>query len=215
MKCRMRCLNSLLAVLLFAGPAFAQEAPPAPVEKQEFPLLSLIRVPNVRQSSDYTACVAALQSMLAYYGLDTREDELARELKAVPAGGAVTAEVQKAALARGLKAERRVGVSLDELKKTLDERKPALLLIQAWSDKKPADYAKDWEDGHCVVAVGYDKLNLYLMDPSVIGRYAYIPLEEFLPRWHDMDGEEKAEHLMLPVYGLAPRYQPEEPVRTE
>ena len=211
----MRSLTVLFLAVCMAAPLSAQEeqAPAAP--KPVFPLLSLIRVPNVRQSSDYTSCVASFQSMLAYYGIDTREDELARELKADPKNGAVTSEIQRVAVSHGLKAERKVGATLEELKKAIDEKQPALLLIQAWSDSKQVDYSKDWEDGHCVVAVGYDEVNLYLMDPSVIGRYAYIPLAEFLPRWHDQDGEVRVEHLMMPIHGLVPRYLPEEPVRTE
>ena len=45
----------------------------------------------------------------------------------------------------------------------------------------------DWEDGHYVVAIGYDNKNIYLMDPSTLGNYTFIPIPEFLDRWHDQD----------------------------
>ncbi|HOX22992.1 MAG TPA: C39 family peptidase [Elusimicrobiales bacterium] len=202
---------------LFANPSgvlFAQQKEVA-LKKKPFDLSNIIRVPNIRQATDYTCCVASFQSVLAYYGIELREDELAKELKADPKEGVMTPEVRKAALARGLKADRKTDASLADLKKALDEKKPTLLLIQAWPSDKAVDYAKDWDDGHCVIGVGYDEKNLYIMDPSVIGRYAYIPLDEFLVRWHDFDGPEKVHNLMMPIYGLEPQYLPEEPVRSE
>ena len=167
---------------------------------------NLIRVPKVRQATDYTCCVAALQSILGYYGEDKREDQLAKELKPDPEYGTDIRNLEKAALTRGFVVERKLNVPLDELKKSIDARRPAIVLIQAWSDNPNVDYAADWEDGHCVVGIGYDSENIYIMDPSVLGNYAFIPIPEFLTRWHDVDGGEKVSHLMFSVHGKPPQY---------
>src|SRR5205823_4615259 len=76
-----------------------------------------------------------------------------------------------------------------------------------WQDKthvrdfKP--WATDWDDGHWVVAVGYDKNNLYFMDPSTAGRYTYIPKAQFLERWHDIMGKDNkhVQHISIFIKG--------------
>jgi len=60
-----------------------------------------------------------------------------------------------------------------------------------WSSRhgrqNPSDWSQDWEDGHYVVGIGYDSNNIYFMDPATMGNYTYIPVDEFLARWHDKD----------------------------
>jgi hypothetical protein len=48
-----------------------------------------------------------------------------------------------------------------------------------------------------VVAIGYDAKNMYFMDPATTGNYTYIPIPEFLTRWHDVDG-----HTRLRNFGM-------------
>ncbi len=55
-----------------------------------------------------------------------------------------------------------------------------------------------WNEGvrlvgpnHYAVAIGYDEKHIYFMDPSTLGHYTFIPIAEFLDRWHDMDGQVK------------------------
>lgn len=49
------------------------------------------------------------------------------------------------------------------------------------------DWDNTWEDGHYVVAIGYDEKYIYFEDPSILGGIGYIPKSEFLRRWHDYD----------------------------
>ena len=39
--------------------------------------------------------------------------------------------------------------------------------------------------GHWVVAIGYNKDNIFFMDPSTSGNYTYIPKDKLVARWHD------------------------------
>jgi ABC-type bacteriocin/lantibiotic exporter with double-glycine peptidase domain len=142
--------------------------------------------------------VAALQSVLAYYGEDVREDVLSKALRANRSQGTARIQIQKYASKHLYAVESHENMDVLALKKLLDQGKPVICLIQAWADK-PVEYKSDWSDGHYVVAAGYDQENLYLMDPSVGGHYSYISASDFLNRWHDKDGKSKLHHFGMAV----------------
>lgn len=150
----------------------------------------LIRLPLVRQATDYTCGIGALASILAYYGIETREDELSKKLKSDPKKGTAYQRIADYAQAQGCEVRIVKNMSLADLKGFLDKQVPVLCLLQAWGDD-PEDYEKGWQDGHYVVAAGYDHRNIYFMDPSTLGNFAYVPIESFLKRWHDTDGKER------------------------
>jgi predicted double-glycine peptidase len=52
--------------------------------------------------------------------------------------------------------------------------RPVIVQIQAWGDEG-TDYTNDFDDGHYVVAIGFDENYLYFEDPWIIGNIAYIP----------------------------------------
>lgn len=176
--------------------------------------LNLIPVPTLRQSTDYTCGVCALQAVLAYYGEDRREDELARALKADPTEGTRYQAIADYGEKNGYQVEIKKGASLSDLQERLKKGLPAICLIQAWAENKSQersksgapsplsaafDYSADWEDGHYVVAVGYDDERIYFMDPSTTGNYTYIKRDDFLKRWHDTDGHEKLYNFFIVV----------------
>ena len=63
--------------------------------------------------------------------------------------------------------------------------------------------------------VGFDRKYLYFMDPSTLGNYAFIPIPEFLARWHDYYIDEEGRKITLVHFGLVfsgkskPVYDPE------
>lgn len=69
--------------LAFASATAAVSAEGGPHELAPKAPSNLIKVPMLRQSTDFTCGVSALQSVFAYFGDDYREDQLAKELKAV------------------------------------------------------------------------------------------------------------------------------------
>jgi predicted double-glycine peptidase len=165
----------------------------------------LISVPLCRQATDYTCGAAALQSVLGFYGEDIREGELAEKLKSNSKDGTAYHEIADFARSRGCSVQVKTGASLGDLKKWLNSRQPVICLIQAWPDRQ-VKYADDWEDGHYVVAVGYDAKNIYFMDPSTLGNYTYIPIPQFLERWHDKDQHEHLSHFAMLVTKPASKY---------
>lgn len=161
--------------------------------------INLIRLPLTRQATCYTCGASALQSILAYYGHDYNEDELARKLKSNFQQGTAYKRIYDYAQKLGFKAEIYKEMTLVQLKEKIDKKLPVICLIQAWSEH-PKNYRDDWADGHYVVAVGYDERNIFFMDPSTLGNYTYIPEGEFLERWHDTDGKEKLKHFGMSVW---------------
>lgn len=159
---------------------------------------NLIRLPLTRQATCYTCGVSALQSVLAYYGKEFREDSLSKQLKANYHDGTAYLRIVRFAAKLGFKVDVHKDMNLPELKALIDRKQPVICLLQAWSEK-PRDYTDVWSDGHYVVACGYDDENIFFMDPSTLGNFAYIPESEFVDRWHDTDGREKLRHFGMVV----------------
>ncbi len=65
-------------------------------------------------------------------------------------------------------------MSIFQLIDHLRNNRPVILLMQAWSDPI-VDYTNNFDDGHFVVAIGYDLNYIYFEDPWILGSIAYIP----------------------------------------
>lgn len=196
-------------VAVMAACGFALAGCAAPIAERSPAVPVLIRVPLTRQATDFTCGVAALRSVLAYYGDEICEDLLAISLGTTDDG---TPKEAMAAYARSKEYEVQMHFdsTLEELQYILDQGKPALVSLQAWRTV-PVDYRDDWDDGHWAVAVGYDRERIYFMDPSTLGNYTFVPVGEFLDRWHDadMDGETDLHHFMMVVAKKQPAYRHE------
>jgi predicted double-glycine peptidase len=175
---------------------------------------NFIFVPLTRQATDYTCGVGVLQSVLMYYGDEYREDELAKALKSDPNEGTGYHNIAEYSKSLGYKATILKDMTIDQLKKLIDNKKPVMVLLQAWPDK-PVDYSKDWDDGHYSIAIGYDDKKIYFMDPSTLGYYTFIPTEQFLTRWHDTDGTERLTHFGLIVEKASPKYNRNEVLKMD
>jgi len=146
---------------------------------------NLIKVPPTRQSEDYTCGITAVQSLIGYYGIDERQNKLIEAMRPDPEMGTNYKNIITYLESLGLEATALTNMSLEQLKNHIDARQPVLLAIQAWMSP-PIDWST-YDEGHYVVAIGYDTENFYFMDPSTLGNYTYIPTDEFLMRWHDHD----------------------------
>jgi predicted double-glycine peptidase len=158
-------------------------------------------LPLVRQATPYTCGVASLESVLAYYGQEWREDSLAQELKADPDNGTDYREIVRFAREKGLQVECAENMTVEDLRRAADQDRPVIVAIQAWGDH-PESYAEGWEDGHYSIVVGVDGRNVYLMDPSTIGNYTFIPIQDFLARWHDYYVDRDGRKVRLVHFGM-------------
>jgi len=149
-------------------------------------------VPDLRQATSYTCGVAALQSVMVYFGIEPEgEKDLARELGTTYKDGTDPAQIAKVARKHGLGAEIKEHLTLADLEGYVRRGIPVMVTYQAWTDKKHVDWKKDWVDGHYSVVVGMDSKNVYLEDPSILGSVGKIPRQEFLDRWHDTDRKQR------------------------
>jgi len=205
-KQAVQCAVAACAVVFLNAPADAGE--PMKNEEPKAPA-NLIKIPMTRQATDFTCGVAALQSVLMYFGDEILEAELCKDLKADPNEGTAYKEMMRLAKEKGYSVEVFTGMKIEDLKSLIDKGKPVICLVQAWPERQ-VDYANDWEDGHYAVAIGHDADNIFFMDPSTLGNYTYIPTREFLTRWHDTDTKVKLEHFgMVVEKPTKPTYNPD------
>lgn len=146
-----------------------------------------LAVPDVRQATDYTCSASALQAVLAYYGVEQREDELARQLGATPEDGAPPEAIVRVALAHGLTAAKRDGMVIDDLAREIAAGNPVIVELQAWAGAPRASWIDAWDDGHYAIAIAVDGDRVVFEDPSVLGSRAVLTRRELEERWHDID----------------------------
>jgi predicted double-glycine peptidase len=176
-----------MAALPLAGGCFSarclsKSSPPA--------AQSLIAVPDVRQSTDYSCGASALQSVLAYYGVDLSEGELMVLLGTDNESGTAPESIARVAAELGMQPSIGENLSLDDLRAALGKRIPVIVAFQAWVEDKPLGFswAETWEEGHYAVVIGMDADYVYLEDPSLLGTRGRVHLREFEERWHDYTG---------------------------
>jgi hypothetical protein len=167
---------------------------------------NLLKLPNLRQATNYSCGACALQSVLIYYGkYEDSELELAKELNTSPEWGTEPEDIVRVAKHYGLEAEIKTGLTIDDLDFCVNsQRIPVIIAYQAWSESA-LSWEVLWEDGHYSIVVGLDKHNVYLEDPSLAGSIGYIPIAEFLERWHDIDANDNPlNQLGIPIAGPYP-----------
>eukprot|EP01113_Clastostelium_recurvatum_P033415 TRINITY_DN4406_c0_g2_i1.p1 TRINITY_DN4406_c0_g2~~TRINITY_DN4406_c0_g2_i1.p1 ORF type:complete len:285 (-),score=61.06 TRINITY_DN4406_c0_g2_i1:63-917(-) len=233
-----------------------QLAPPPPPPQQrsirKHVVKRFIRVPLCRQSRGYTCGVAALQSILQYYGDEYNESTLEEEVGCMPEYGTPYQNMIQFAESLGYEAAVHKEMTLHQLLSEVDAGRPVFVCLQAWADLDDGvPWSERWEDGHWTLVIGYDEgvdkirksngdedgnsketvpslqqivsvlqsttssslpppspsqhdddgpsspnndtrddindSNIYFMDPSSTGTYTFIPVGEFLSRWHDYE----------------------------
>ena len=175
----------------------------------------LLDFPTSRQDNENSCGSSVVQSVLAYYGIDERQDDLNKELAASKDGISY-----KNIISKFKKHKLQVDpgqMSLDMIKEYIDNNYPVIILIQAYTDNKKKPYTIDnYKDGHYVVVIGYDDQHLVVEDPSLNNKLGYIPLEELDVRWHGYgeDEKEKLDHFGIAVVGT-PKHLPNEVTKVE
>jgi predicted double-glycine peptidase len=152
-----------------------------------------IALPEVQQPDEYSCGVASLMAILAYYGTGPEDyADLKKEIGTTQKSGTDYHRMLRFAKEQGLRADVMHHMTLGQLEACLLEGKPVVCAIQAYAENTPARqradvYHRD-DNGHYLVAIGYDDDNIYFMDPSLTGRRGFLPKAEFQARWHDNEG---------------------------
>jgi ABC-type bacteriocin/lantibiotic exporter with double-glycine peptidase domain len=167
--------------------------------------MKLICLPQLRQTYDFDCGSKALQSILAYYGIEIREDKIMNTAK-TNKDGTSPQGIKRAISKYGLQSKSGK-MTIENLKRYIDLKIPVLILLQAWPGKDKTNWEKDWLDGHWVVAIGYTKEKIIFEDPWSIYK-TYLKYDELLKRWHDkgLDGK-KYLNFGIAVFGRRPVFK--------
>lgn len=166
-----------------------------------------LAVPVVEQETDYSCGPATLTAILRYWQRPVAcEQELYAPLHTTPKDGTEPFMLEAVARARGLRAEYRIGATVEDLRAALAAGTTVIVDLQAWRDT-PRPWRYDWDDGHYIVLVAIDGDRLYAMDPSADHGYSWLTLRELDERWHDFemrDGKRRnLQHMAVFIAGDA------------
>ncbi|MGO8690651.1 MAG: hypothetical protein ACLQLG_13595 [Thermoguttaceae bacterium] len=151
----------------------------------------ILPYPETRQVFCYDCGANALASMLVYAGVEEREDRIAI-LARTSEDGTDTRGYLGVLDYYGLPYRAGGGMTPGELRFAVDRGWPTALTLQAYRcSSRP--YRDLWDDGHWVVAIGYDRRRILFEDPSSYHR-TWLADGELLERWHDVDAGRQIFH---------------------
>jgi len=164
--------------------------------------MKLLNFPITRQSFSYSCGPDVVERTMEFYGEDFRESDLIKILKTNDEDGTYVKNIVKFFHYHGLTTETEQYMSLDTLLSYIDEKIPVITLIQAWGTEFQFKkrYVNSWEHGHFVVVIGYTDDYILISDPALYD-VGYIPIHEFVTRWHDYDENIKTYQLGIAVFG--------------
>lgn len=160
-----------------------------------------IPLPDTLQSEDYTCGGVALKAILEYYGAGSfTEKQMEKELHMAKDGTDPFQLVEVIEKYKLCYLEYRPMTSY-QLIDFLNKQKPVMIMLQAWGYLP--SYSDVWDNGHWVIAIGYDTKGFYFEDPSSSRKRGYLLFEDLEQRWHDIEGhdEHQVEHYGLVVWG--------------
>jgi predicted double-glycine peptidase len=166
-----------------------------------------IQMHSLRQTFDFDCGAKAMQTLLAYYGVEMREDALMEELELSGRDGASVEKMIAVASRKGFEVQAGPGWTIDDVKQHVDQDRPVIVLVQAWVDRYMTlrDWRNHWDDGHYAIVMGYGKGVLFFEDPASF-HTTWLKEQEFLARWHDRDPRtgDKLERFGMVLLGRDP-----------
>jgi len=168
----------------------------------------ILDLPVIRQSTTYTCNCTCLQAILCYYGIDQRENQLAKLMNVTfkNSDEVHPKKIMRAAAKFGLKTEYRK-MSIADLRNYIDKGIPIIVNFQAWSPAANPKYGYGQDkNGHYAVVIGYNTKNLIFSDPASFYKTC-LPYGEFATRWHDGDTTDSDySNMGIIIYGKTPMY---------
>jgi predicted double-glycine peptidase len=170
--------------------------------------------PFKRQIYSYDCGAACMETVLTYFGYDAREDHIMR-IAGTDKGGTSIDGLIKVAKKFGIKYKVCENMTIDNLKKCINHRRPCITPVQAWGNNARENWEDDWRYGHYVVPIAYDNRNLYFEDPASEKR-TFLSCEEMERRWHDKDTSgKKLIHVGIMFYGKPERFDDDDMIHMD
>jgi ABC-type bacteriocin/lantibiotic exporter with double-glycine peptidase domain len=175
--------------------------------------MKILYLPKLRQFYNYDCGANSVQSVLAYYGINIREEFILKSAKTSKEGTPIKGII-KTIKKYGLKTTAKE-MTIKNLKYYIRKKIPVILVLQAWTNKKKINWEKDWIDGHYVVAIGFTKDKILFEDPSSFNR-TFLKYDELNKRWHDIDTNgKKYLHYGIAIYGKTPKFKSKKIIHME
>ncbi|HUY69815.1 MAG TPA: C39 family peptidase [Candidatus Tyrphobacter sp.] len=149
--------------------------------------INILKVKPFQETLNADMCgPASLKMVLAYWGLQKSESELARLLGVKKGLGTDDKSLKLAAEKHGFKVKIKNNASFADLERWLGKGVPVMV---DWFSRGRLDYPLSAvPDGHYSVVVGLDKTHIYLQDPE-IGGLRKITRDDFGRVWFDFRGK--------------------------
>jgi ABC-type bacteriocin/lantibiotic exporter with double-glycine peptidase domain len=170
----------------------------------------MLTFPDSRQGTIDLCGIACIQAIMYYYGRSFIQSNLVEMTNMNTETGIEPEQMVAFFKEQGL--ETYFGsMTIEDVKSYIDKGIPVVLLIQAWVADYPVDYANISEEGHYVVAIGYDDEKIIFDDPALMANRGYISYEELLTRWrmYASDGKTVLNSYGIAVWGRRPWFRPE------
>lgn len=164
-----------------------------------------IPLPDTSQDTDFSCGACSLLSICIYYGVGPVEERIVVRDSGMSDRGANPEHLLRAAKQYGLSTEEVQPMTVSRLLEMVERGRPVVCMLQAWGDRK--QYRDVWDNGHWVVAIGWDKEGIYFEDPSIDEARGYLTYAEMEDRWHDVGKYNKH----MPQYGLVVWHAKEAP----
>jgi ABC-type bacteriocin/lantibiotic exporter with double-glycine peptidase domain len=148
--------------------------------------LKVLKFPQIRQTYEYDCGAEALRGVLAFHGLDVKEEIILELANTDTKTGTLVDNMLKVLKKHRIKCKAQA-FSVKSLKESINKGSPVILLVQAWSgSSKKINWKNSWLCGHYVIAIGYDKNKIYFADPYSAFR-TYLSYKELESRWRHKD----------------------------
>ena len=156
-------------------------------------MMKILDFPELRQTYVYDCGASALQSVLVWAGIPIREDEVVRLAGTDKEDGTSLASMRYVLDRFGMLYTAYENMPVENIRKTVDAGHPTIIMLQAYRDPPELAWGDCWDDGHYVVAIGYDEAGIIFEDPSAFTR-TRLGDAELCERWHDIDAGERIFH---------------------
>ncbi len=155
--------------------------------------MTILPFPELRQVYAYDCGASALQSVLVWAGINEREDKIMHLAATEEKEGTTIDGLLRVLDLYGLPRIEGQGMYCYEIRRAIRNGHPTIITLQAYRDNPDRGYLSCWDDGHYVVAIGYDEHGIIFEDPSAFSR-TYLTDVELCERWHDRDGDDRIHH---------------------
>lgn len=164
-----------------------------------------VNLPHGRMQRQGSCGAMAFRAVCRLFKVGPEDETDFMKMLGTTENGTWPENIVKKAKELGFKVKAKTRMAIDELINCLNSGIPVICAMQAWGTPK---YYNTDESGHYVVAIGYDKNNIYFEDPSISEKRGVLPIKEFIKRWHDKDAHgHDCERMGISIWMNTPKKQ--------